>query len=54
MLPSELITPLKFLETAHPSAVSKFRDYFSMKLKELYKQKGTSYKQASLQSNALL
>jgi len=34
-------TPIKNLETAHPSAVSKSGDYFSRKLKELYQQKGT-------------
>jgi len=47
-------TPLKFLETAHPSVVSKSRDYFSRKQKELYQQKGAFYKQASIPSNALL
>ena len=42
------------LVTLHPSTVSKFRDYFSRKLKELYRQKGTFYNQASIPSNALL
>src|SRR6218665_3357814 len=46
--------PLKVLETAHLSAVCKSRDYFSRKQKELYQQKGTFYKQASIPSNALL
>ena len=45
-------TPLKFLETAHLSVV--IRDYFSRKQKELYQQKGTFYKQASIPRNALL
>jgi len=47
-------TPLKFLETAHPSAVIKSLDYFNRKQKELYQQKRTFYKQASIPSNALL
>src|SRR6218665_838810 len=47
--------PLKFLETAHPSAVSKSRNYmyFSRKLKEFYQQNCYFYKQASIPSNAL-
>jgi len=45
---------LKFLETTHPSAVNKSRDYFSRKLKELYQQKGSFSKQTSIPSNALL
>src|SRR6218665_3004763 len=44
--------PLKCLETAYPSAVSKSCDYFSRKLKELYQQKGSFYKQTSIPSNA--
>jgi hypothetical protein len=51
MLPSEL---KRHLETTHPSVVSKSRDYFSRKLEELNQQKGRFYKQASIQSNALL
>jgi hypothetical protein len=42
------------LETTHPSVVSKSRNYFSRKLKELNQQKGSFYKQASIQSSALL
>src|SRR6218665_2926671 len=42
-------TPLTFLETAHLSVLT--RDYFSRKQKELYQQKGTFYKQASIPSN---
>jgi hypothetical protein len=51
MLPSKL---KRHLETTHPSVVSKPRDYFSWKLKELNQQKGSFYKQASIPSNALL
>src|SRR6218665_646138 len=47
-----MYTPLTFLETAHLSVLT--RDYFSRKQKELYQQKGTFYKQASIPSNALL
>src|SRR6218665_485410 len=50
----EIDTPLRFLETAHPNAVSKSRDYFSRKLMELYQQKGRFSKQRSIPSNALL
>jgi len=46
--------PLIFLEIAHPSAVSKARDYFSKTLQELYPQKFTFYKRASIPSNILL
>jgi hypothetical protein len=51
MLPSKL---KRHLETTHPSIVSKSRDYFSRKLKELNQQKGSFYKQTSIPSNALL
>jgi hypothetical protein len=51
MLPSKL---KRHLETTHPSIVSKSRDYFSRKLKELNQQKGSFYKQASIPSNASL
>jgi predicted RNase H-like nuclease len=51
MLPSKL---KRHLETAHRRVVSKSRDYFSWKLKELNQQKGSFYKQASILSNALL
>jgi predicted RNase H-like nuclease len=51
MLPSKF---KRHLETTHPSVVSKSRDYFSRKLKELNQQKGSVYKQASIPSNALL
>jgi hypothetical protein len=44
----------RHLETTHPSVVSKSRDYFSRKLKELNQQKGSFYKKASIPSNALL
>jgi len=47
-------TPLNVLKTENPSAVSKSCDNFGRKLKELYQQKGTFYKQASIPSNALL
>jgi hypothetical protein len=55
-VPSTLILPSKlkhYLETTHPSVVSKSHDYFSRKLKELNQQKGSFYKQASIPSNAL-
>jgi hypothetical protein len=42
------------LETTHPSVVSKSRDYFSRKVKELNQEKGSFYKQASISSSALL
>jgi hypothetical protein len=51
MLPSKL---KRHLETTHRSVVSKSRDYFTRKLKELNQQKGSFYKQASIPSNALL
>jgi hypothetical protein len=51
MLPSKLKHHLK---TTHPSVVSKSRDYFSRKLKELNQKKGSFYKQASIPSNGLL
>jgi hypothetical protein len=51
MLPSKL---KRHLETTRPSVVSKSRDFFSRKLKELNQQKGSFYKQASIPSNALL
>jgi hypothetical protein len=51
MLPSKL---KRHLETTHPSEVSKSRDYFSRKLKELNQQTCSFYKQASIPSNALL
>jgi predicted transcriptional regulator len=51
MLPSKL---KRHLETIHPSVVSKSRDNFSRKLKELNQQKGSFHKQASIPSNALL
>jgi uracil DNA glycosylase len=44
----------RHLETTHPSVVSKSRDYFSRKLKELNQQKGSFRKQASTLSNGLL
>jgi hypothetical protein len=51
VLPSKLKHPL---ETTHPSIVSKYRDYFRKKLKELNQQKGSFYKQASIPGNAFL
>jgi hypothetical protein len=57
VLVSECMVPSKLkrhLETTHPSVVHKSCDYFSRKLKELNQQKGSSYKQASIPSNALL
>jgi hypothetical protein len=57
VLASECTLPSKLkrhLETSHPSVISKSRDYFSRKLEELNQQKGSSYKQASIPSNALL
>jgi hypothetical protein len=51
MLPSKL---KRHLGTTDPSVVSKSRDCFSRKLKELNQQKGSFYKQASVPSNALL
>jgi hypothetical protein len=51
MLPSKLKC---HWETTHPSIVSKSRDCFSRKLKELNQQKGSVYKQASIPSSALL
>jgi hypothetical protein len=51
MLPSTL---KRHLETTDPSVVSKSRDYFSRKLKELNQQKGSFYKQTSIPSSALL
>jgi hypothetical protein len=44
----------RHLETTHPSVVSKARDYFSRKLKELNQQQGSFYKHASIPSNTLL
>src|SRR6218665_2502700 len=46
-------TLLTFLETAHPSAVSKSRDYFSRKLKRVMSTKGYFCKQAAVPINAL-
>jgi hypothetical protein len=57
VLASECVLPSKLkrhLETTHPTVVSKPRDYFSRKLKELNQQKGSFYKQASIPTNALL
>jgi hypothetical protein len=51
MLPSKL---KRHLETLPPSVVSKSRDYYSRKLKQLNQQKGSFSKQASIPSNALL
>jgi len=44
------------IKTVNSSADTTFSscDYFTRKLKELYQQKGTFYKQASIPSNALL
>jgi hypothetical protein len=56
-LASECMLPNKLkhhFETTHPSVVSKSREYFSTKLKELNQQKGSFYKKASISSNALL
>jgi hypothetical protein len=55
VLASECILQSKLkrhLETTHPSVVSKCRDYFSRKLKELNQEKGNFYKQASIPSKA--
>jgi hypothetical protein len=41
MLPSKL---KRYLETTHPSVVSKSPDYFRRKLIELNQQKGSFYK----------
>jgi hypothetical protein len=57
VLVSECILPSKLkrhVETTRPIEVSTSRDYFSRKLKGLNKKKGSSYKQASIPSNALL
>jgi hypothetical protein len=57
VLASECMLPSKLkchLETTHHSVVSKSRDFFSRKLKDLNQQKGRFYKQASIPSNALL
>jgi hypothetical protein len=51
MLPSKL---KRHLETTYPNVVSKSRDYFSRKLKELNQQKVSFYKQASIPINDLL
>jgi hypothetical protein len=51
MLPSKL---KRHLETTHPNVVSKSRDYFSRKLRELNQQKGSFYMQASIPISALL
>jgi hypothetical protein len=57
VLASECMLPSKLkchLETTHPSVVSKSRDYFSRKLKELNQQNFSFYKQESIPSTALL
>jgi hypothetical protein len=55
VLASECMPPSKLkrhLETNHSSLVSKSRDYFSRKLKELNQQNGSFYKQVPIPSNA--
>jgi hypothetical protein len=55
LLASESILPSKLKrhsEITHPSVVSKSRDYFSKKLKELNQQKDSFYKQASMEGSA--
>jgi hypothetical protein len=57
VLASECMLPSKLkshLETTDPSVVSKSRDCFNRKLKELNQQKGSFCKQASIQNSALL
>jgi Fe-S cluster assembly ATPase SufC len=57
ILASECMLPSKLkshLDITHPSIVSKSRDYFSRKLRELNQQKNSFYKWASIPSNALL
>jgi hypothetical protein len=57
VLASECVLPSKlkhYLETTHLSVVNKSCDYFSRKLKELYQQNGSFYKQASIPSNAVI
>jgi hypothetical protein len=57
VLTSEYMLPSKLkhhLETTHSSVVSKSRDYYNRKLKELIQQNSSFYKQASIPSDALL